>query len=47
MKCIDKFQVGQQKKRVYEKELKTPFQRIIDWKEWSIPRSLLRGSSFA
>ncbi|MDR1900203.1 MAG: transposase [Treponema sp.] len=30
MKCIDKLQVGQQKKRVYEKELKTPFQRIME-----------------
>jgi hypothetical protein len=30
MKCIDKLQVGQKKKQVYEKELKTPFQRIIE-----------------
>ncbi|GHV82595.1 hypothetical protein AGMMS49991_11530 [Spirochaetia bacterium] len=28
--CIDKLQVGQKKKRVYEKELKTPFQRVIE-----------------
>jgi hypothetical protein len=30
MKCIDKIQAGQKKKRIYEKELKTPFQRIME-----------------
>jgi hypothetical protein len=30
MKCVDKLQVGQKKKRIYEKDLKTPFQRIIE-----------------
>jgi hypothetical protein len=30
MKCADKIQEGQKKKRVYEKELKTPFQRVME-----------------
>jgi hypothetical protein len=30
MKCVDKLPVGQKKKRVYEKELKTPSPRIIE-----------------
>lgn len=38
MKCINKLQVGQKKKRVYEKELKTPFQRVIEQPD--IPENL-------
>jgi transposase InsO family protein len=30
LKCIDKKQVGQKTKRIYEKEPKTPFQRVIE-----------------
>jgi transposase InsO family protein len=30
LKCIDKKQVGQKTRRVYEKEAKTPFQRVIE-----------------
>jgi hypothetical protein len=30
MKCIDKKQVGQKTRRIYEKEVKTPFQRVIE-----------------
>jgi hypothetical protein len=30
MKCIDKKQAGQKTKRIYEKEAKTPCQRILE-----------------
>ena len=30
LKCIDKKQVGQRTKRIYEKEPKTPFQRVME-----------------
>jgi len=30
LKCIDKQQIGQKTKRIYEKEAKTPFQRIME-----------------
>jgi hypothetical protein len=30
MKCVGKLQAGQKKKRVYEKELKTLFRRIME-----------------
>jgi len=30
LKCIDKKQVGQKTRRIYEKEAKTPFQRIME-----------------
>ena len=30
LKCIDKQQIGQKTKRIYEKEPKTPFQRIME-----------------
>jgi hypothetical protein len=37
LKCIDKLQVGQRKRRVYEKEPKTPFQRVLEQPEADVP----------
>jgi hypothetical protein len=41
MKCVDKLQAGQKKKRVYEKELKTPFRRIME--RTDIPEDIKRA----
>jgi hypothetical protein len=40
MKCVDKLQAGQKKKRIYEKELKTPFRRIME--RTDIPEDIKR-----
>jgi hypothetical protein len=37
LKCIDKRQVGQKKQRIYEKEPKTPFQRILEQPDSDVP----------
>jgi hypothetical protein len=40
LKCIDKLQVGQRTRRVYEKELKPPFLRVLEQPETAVPRVL-------
>jgi hypothetical protein len=40
LKCIDKQQAGQKKRRVYEKEAKTPFQRILEQPDAAVPPAL-------
>jgi hypothetical protein len=41
MKCVGKLQAGQKKKRIYEKELKTPFRRVMERPD--IPEDIKRA----
>jgi hypothetical protein len=42
LKCVDKLQVGPRKRRIYEKEPKTPFQRILEQPDCEVPPALKR-----
>jgi hypothetical protein len=42
LKCVDKLQVGQKKRRVYEQEPKTPFQRILELPDPEVPEPCKR-----